>query len=155
MTCTSRAKRTRSRARAHAYNTQDVYDPPIDFAAFAADCESLLQEDLVVWFNLGMHHVPNTGDLPNTVFTVAHSGVQFLPSNYYSLDQSRRTVNMVRIDYHNGNVSEVDTFGQKDDTCTLDFEPAEPDLYSYKGDVVVRKFPYDPDEWYYETDSTV
>lgn len=39
----------------HAYNTQDVNDPPVNFAEFF-DGESLSQEDLVVWFNLGMHH---------------------------------------------------------------------------------------------------
>ena len=26
------------------------------------DGESLKQEDLVVWMNLGMHHLPHTGD---------------------------------------------------------------------------------------------
>ncbi len=138
----------------HAYNSQDVHSPPVDFNAFF-DGESLLQEDLVLWLNLGMHHVPHTGDLPNTVFTTAHSGIQFMPSNYFAIDQSRQTVNMVRIDYSNGNVSAVSTFGQKDDVCTLDFVPPEPDLYSYKGDVVIRKFPYDPSDWYYETDSIV
>lgn len=40
---------------AHAYNSQDVFDPPVNFAEFF-DGESLEQEDLVVWFNLGMHH---------------------------------------------------------------------------------------------------
>lgn len=40
---------------ANAYNSQDVHDPPVNFAEFF-DGESLEQEDLVVWFNLGMHH---------------------------------------------------------------------------------------------------
>lgn len=40
---------------AHTYNNQDVNDPPINFADFF-DGESLEQEDLVIWFNLGMHH---------------------------------------------------------------------------------------------------
>lgn len=40
---------------AHAYNSQDVHDPPVNFEDFF-DGESLQQEDLVVWFNLGMHH---------------------------------------------------------------------------------------------------
>jgi primary-amine oxidase len=158
----------------HPYNNQDVRDPPVDFAKFF-DGESLRSEDLVMWVNLGMHHVPHTGkkfnytnfrfprltvapnvgDLPNTVFTTAHSGIQFTPSNYFSIDQSRQTVNMVRIDYDNGTTTEVDTFGQKDGTCSLDFEPAEPDLYGYTGDVVIRKFPYDPNNPYYETESIV
>jgi primary-amine oxidase len=37
---------------AHPFNSQDVFDPPIDFNKFF-DGESLHQEDLVVWFNLG------------------------------------------------------------------------------------------------------
>lgn len=65
-------------------NTYDVDNPLVDFAKFL-DGESLDQEDLyvhiqnpnptqtilalsntsrsVLWFNLGMHHVPHTGDL--------------------------------------------------------------------------------------------
>lgn len=49
---------------AHAYNSQDVHDPPINFDKFF-DGENLTQTDIVVWLNLGMHHVPHTGDLPN------------------------------------------------------------------------------------------
>lgn len=40
---------------AHRFNSQDVYDPPVNFDDFF-NGESLEQEDLVVWFNLGMHH---------------------------------------------------------------------------------------------------
>lgn len=50
----TRQKDTEPRS-AHAYNSQDVFDPPVNFAEFF-DGESLEQEDLVVWFNLGMHH---------------------------------------------------------------------------------------------------
>lgn len=80
---------------AHPYNNQDIHNPPVDFNAFF-DGESLVQEDLVVWFNLGMHHVPHTGDLPNTVFTTAQSAVHFMPVNYFEGDVSRRTRQMVR-----------------------------------------------------------
>jgi len=38
---------------AHAWNNQDIYDPPIDFSRFF-DGESLRNEDLVLWLNLGM-----------------------------------------------------------------------------------------------------
>lgn len=85
--------------------------------------------------------------------------MQFAPSNYFSIDQSRNTVNQIRIDYANGTVSAVETFGQKqqskDDTCELDYAPLEADYWAYTGDVVVRKFPYDPNDPYYETDSIV
>ena len=149
----TRRKDTEPRS-AHPYNSQDVQDPPVNFAKFL-DGESLRGEDLALWLNLGMHHVPHTGDLPNTVFTTAHSGIQFMPSNYFAIDQSRSTVNMVRIDYNAGVTSTVATFGQNDQSCELDFEPTEPDLYGYTGDVVIRKFPYDPNDPYFETDSIV
>lgn len=142
---------------AHPYNSQDVYDPPIDFNKYF-DGESLEQEDLVFWLNLGMHHVPHTGDLPNTVFTTAHSGIQFMPLNYFDADTGKQTVNMVRINYGGGNISQVESFGQKqgDATCgALDYTPVEQNLESYKGDVVIRKFPYDPNDPYYETTGIV
>ena len=49
---------------AHAFNDYDTARPLIDFNNFF-DGDNLIQEDLVLWFNLGMHHVPHTGDLPN------------------------------------------------------------------------------------------
>ena len=49
---------------ANAWNDYDPTCPLVDFGAFF-DGENLVQEDLVLWYNLGMHHVPHTGDLPN------------------------------------------------------------------------------------------
>ncbi|KAK6066824.1 Primary amine oxidase, lung isozyme [Seiridium cupressi] len=137
---------------AHPYASQDLHDPPINFSQFFND-ESLEQEDLVIWLNLGMHHVPHTGDLPNSMFTVAHASMVLSPSNYFNTDQSRQTVNQVRINYANGAAADVQTFGQQDVSSDLQFTPIEHDLWQYKGDVVVRKFPYDPNDPYYETDS--
>lgn len=135
---------------AHPYNNMDVFDPPINFDHFF-DGESLNQTDLVVWFNLGMHHVPHTGDLPNTVFTTAHSGVIFSPNNYFEKDQSRHTVNQVVLRFGDGEVKSLDTFGQSMETCELDFTPVEPSLENYSGEIVVRKFPFDPNNpWYTE-----
>ncbi|GKT48763.1 membrane primary amine oxidase [Colletotrichum spaethianum] len=128
---------------AHPYNSQDVNDPPVNFERFFDDRESLMQEDLVLWLNLGMHHVPHTGDLPNTVFTTAHSGITFMPSNYFDIDQTRRTVNMVRIEYSSDNTTAVETFGQSEATCSFEAKPVN--LWDYRGDVVVKKFPFQPD----------
>ncbi|GME48726.1 Major facilitator superfamily [Neofusicoccum parvum] len=88
----TKQKDTEPRA-GHPRNVQDVHNPVVDFAKFF-DGESLVQEDLVLWVNLGMHHVPHTGDLPNTVFTTAHSGLHIAPLNYLPGDPSRETVNM-------------------------------------------------------------
>jgi primary-amine oxidase len=66
-----------------------------------------------------MHHIPHTGDLPNTVFTTAHSAIQITPSNYFAYDQSRDTVNMVRLAYGQ-NQTKVKTFGQAQQICKAD-----------------------------------
>ncbi|KAK0648916.1 copper amine oxidase [Cercophora newfieldiana] len=141
----------------HPLNSQDTFDPPIDFAKFF-DGECLRDEDLVLWLNLGMHHIPHTGDLPNTVQTTAHSGIQFTPHNYFLGDQSRRSVNQVQISYGEGEPAVVETFGQFDAssenaTCKPSYEPVSVNLEDYVGDIVVRKFPYDPNNPFAETDS--
>ena len=138
---------------AHPYNNQDVENPPINFNDFF-DGENLTQTDLVLWLNLGMHHIPHTGDLPNTVFTTAHSGVQFMPLNYLEGDPSRQTTNQVYIDYSNHNSTVVDLFGQRSQSCAVDFNPVDANLWNYHGDVVVRKFPYDPNHPFYNTAGT-
>ncbi|KAI4252160.1 MAG: hypothetical protein LQ352_004444, partial [Teloschistes flavicans] len=53
---------------AYPYNGRDPNNPVVDFAKFF-DGDSLDQEDIVIYFNLGMHHIPDQSDLPNTVFT--------------------------------------------------------------------------------------
>lgn len=137
----------------HPYQSQDVANPPVNFDDFF-NSESLEQEDIVVWANVGMHHVPHTGDLPNTVFTTAHSGLQIMPLNYLLGSPVKETVNMVRVDYEDGNESTVLDFGQGSPSCGVEsLEDLVPDLTGYVGDTVVRKFPYDPNDPYYETDS--
>lgn len=44
-------------ACANPYNNLDVRNPLINFDNFF-DGESLVQEDLVIWANIAMHHVP-------------------------------------------------------------------------------------------------
>ena len=126
---------------AYPYNSQDTHNPMINFADFL-DGDNLTQTDLVVWFNLGMHHIPQTADLPNTVFTTAHSSVQFIPMNYDAVNPSTQTVQMARINYAHGKVTTLDTFGVNKEDCELDFSvTSQPGLLDYHGDVVVRKFP--------------
>ena len=91
------------------------------------------------------------GDLPNTVFTTAHSGIQIAPVNYYEGDITRQTRQMVKIEYGEGKAADVKTFGAEQTQCMA--QVAKPSLMDYVGDVVVRKFPYDPNDPYFETDS--
>ena len=76
------------------------------------------------------------------MFTTAKSGIKFMPLNYFDLDISHETVNMVRINYDGGDVSKVKTFGQNEAVCSVDLSQQEPDLFQYKGDVVWMSVPW-------------
>jgi hypothetical protein len=52
----------------------------------------------IVWFDLGTHHVPHTGDIPNTLMTTSASSALFVPHNYHVRDRSRALTNGVRMD---------------------------------------------------------
>ncbi|KAK9435079.1 Copper amine oxidase [Metarhizium brunneum] len=123
----------------HPYNVLNPADPLIDFAKFF-DGESLDQEDLVLWFNLGMHHAPHTGDLPNTVSTTAHSALIIKPLNYLEMDASRATSQQVRLNYKDGKVQSIKTFGSQNMTCHVDASQLMPKLWRDKGTVSVLTF---------------
>lgn len=84
---------------AHSSNSYDTRHPILNFAEYF-DGESLVEEDLVLWYNLGskfvgdarraekgssyslsrsVHHVPHTGDIPVTVQTTAQASMVFSP----------------------------------------------------------------------------
>ncbi|KAJ7259401.1 copper amine oxidase [Mycena rebaudengoi] len=92
------------------------YDPGHPLIAFS-NSGSLNQTEIVLWVNLGMHHVPHTGDLPNMVFTTAQSSFIVSPR-----------------------VTQVKTFGMKMPSGTVNLDESAPD---YQGDVDTRKFLYD------------
>ncbi|KAH9915164.1 copper amine oxidase [Epithele typhae] len=146
-------KDTEPRA-AHSLNGYDVANPVVNFGEFL-DGESLVQEDVVLWFNLGMHHVPHTGDLPNTVFTTAQGSMMILPHNYLLHDPSRDSRQTVRVDYNNSGVQLVNTFGSEMSKGGANLTAAVPDFWAYRGDISVRKFPYDPQHPYNDTESIV
>ncbi|CAL3970449.1 unnamed protein product [Diplocarpon coronariae] len=136
----------------HPYQSQDVFNPPVDFDAFF-DGESL-QEDLVVWANVGTHHVPHTGDLPNTVLTTAHSSLVLSPVKSLMGSPSRETVNMVQMLYGGEQGTTVETFGQGTAECAVrSVQGLLPDLRQCVGDKVVGNFPCEPDKPSYETES--
>ncbi|KAL0564606.1 hypothetical protein V5O48_017438, partial [Marasmius crinis-equi] len=61
--------------------------PPVDFHRFF-DGESLDQEDLVMWVNVGTHHLPTAEDVPNTKTNIATSSFMLSPMNYFDYDVS-------------------------------------------------------------------
>jgi primary-amine oxidase len=72
-------------------------DPLIDFSKMLNN-ESTIQEDLVVYFNLGNHHVPTTQDIPNTLMHTSGSSVMFTPFNYFDREISGRRASSVAVD---------------------------------------------------------
>ncbi|EWG42608.1 hypothetical protein FVEG_04368 [Fusarium verticillioides 7600] len=133
---------------AGAYNSLTPEDPQVDFDKYF-NGESLDQEDIVVWFNLGMHHMPHTGDLPNTVFSTAHSSMLIEPMNYLLGDPSQASSQQVLIKTTDGK-PEITRYGAKEATCPVDLAQLNPDLSNYSNSVSVLKYPFDsskPDRW--------
>ncbi|KAI0842626.1 copper amine oxidase [Hypoxylon sp. FL0890] len=67
-------------------NLNMPWKPQQDFAKFLDD-ESVEGTDLVVWFNLGMHHFTRSEDVPVTLYSEAVSSIMFAPQNFF--DQSQ------------------------------------------------------------------
>lgn len=140
------AKRKDSEPRSSSkHNNNYPMDPPVNFDNFF-DGENLEQEDIVLWFNLGMHHVPHTGDLPNTVFTTAQSSMMISPLNYLYKDPSRETVHQIRIDLQEDEQNEglfltqTELFGQGVSSCSVnssDFSPLEFGTF-YREQIVLK-----------------
>lgn len=96
-------QRDTERASADPLNWFAPHAPLLDFDD-VADNEPLGSEsDLVLYFNLGAHHVPHSGDLPNTLMHTSASGVAFVPHNFLDRDPSRATSQGVRLALKGGN----------------------------------------------------
>ncbi|KAF2036379.1 amine oxidase catalytic domain-containing protein [Setomelanomma holmii] len=66
--------------------------PQQDFSKFF-DGENIEDEDLVVWFNLGMHHFTRSEDVPVTLYTEAYSSFVFAPQNFFDRAQDGDLLN--------------------------------------------------------------
>lgn len=60
--------------------------PQQDFSKLFND-ESVDGEDIVVWFNLGMHHYTRSEDIPVTLYSEAVSSIVFAPQNFHDRAQ--------------------------------------------------------------------
>lgn len=97
---------------------QNVPEAPlVEFWDFF-DGESLLQEDLVAWVNLGMHHYTRAEDIPNTLMSEAHSSIFFAPQNWGDTELTRDLSNAVMF-YAEGvdNQIVMDTNGVSPPSC--------------------------------------
>ncbi|THU91038.1 amine oxidase catalytic domain-containing protein [Dendrothele bispora CBS 962.96] len=68
--------------------------PAVNFHDFF-DGESLVQEDLVMWINVGMHHLPTAEDSPNTKTNIATSSFLLTPLNYFDYDVTMESKNAI------------------------------------------------------------
>ncbi|KAE9373708.1 amine oxidase catalytic domain-containing protein [Stipitochalara longipes BDJ] len=115
---------------ASSLNFLDPHDPLVDFSKFVDD-EDIVQDDLVIFFNLGMHHVPHTGDIPNTLMHTSSSSVMFTPFNFHDRDPSRLTSQGVQLDI-NSKKTKPKYFGKTyNEGVKLKKTDLEPDLTKF------------------------
>ncbi|KAK3317348.1 copper amine oxidase [Cercophora scortea] len=100
--------------------------PQHDFAKFF-DGEGVDDEDLVVWFNLGMHHFTRAEDIPVTLYTEAVSSIVFAPQNFNDRAQEGdlRNRRWIATDAKTGKL-EYEDYGIALPTCKVELE--EPTL---------------------------
>ncbi|KLU91439.1 hypothetical protein MAPG_09959 [Magnaporthiopsis poae ATCC 64411] len=109
---------------AHPVAVWDKGKPPfVDFDSFF-DGESPEQEDLVIYFNLGMHHMPDMYDLPVTTFLDAQSGMTLRPQNYLPSNGWLSTRQQIHIENR-----KVDTYGREDLKGSYDLANTKPPFY--------------------------
>jgi primary-amine oxidase len=52
----------------------------------------------VIYFNLGSHHIPHSGDISNTLMHTSASSIMFTPFNFHDRDASRSRVQGVKLE---------------------------------------------------------
>lgn len=95
--------------------------PQQDFAAFF-NGESIEDEDLVVWFNLGMHHFTRSEDVPVTLYTEAYSSIMFAPQNFFDRAQDGDLRNRRWVELDGQGELKVETYGVGLGTCPVDLQ---------------------------------
>ncbi|KAF8967481.1 copper amine oxidase [Flammula alnicola] len=103
--------------------------PMVDFHKFF-DGENITQQDVVAWINLGMHHLPQAEDSPNTKTNIATSSFVLTPLNYFDYDVSMESRNAILLHApeNPGDPYTFDDNGVKQDfTCV----PEPPSPFEY------------------------
>ncbi|XP_067664957.1 putative amine oxidase [copper-containing] [Haliotis asinina] len=86
------------RESSSCYGMFDSMDPVVNFTSFLADNESIVDEDLVLWASVGIHHIPHTEDLPITPTVGGHLGIYLLPFSYFQECPSMASRDSVRLE---------------------------------------------------------
>ncbi|KAH8100993.1 amine oxidase catalytic domain-containing protein, partial [Cristinia sonorae] len=92
--------------------------PMVDFHKFF-DGENITQEDLVAWVNVGMHHLTQSEDAPNTRTQLATSSFYLAPANYFDSDVSMESTNAIVITASKdpSRVYDFEEYGVKQANC--------------------------------------
>jgi primary-amine oxidase len=94
---------------ASEWNGWEIEEPILDFGKMV-DGESTVQEDLVFYFNLGVHHLSNSQDIPNTLMHWSGTSIMFVPHNYHDRDPSRSSAQGVKLEMERGKKGNVATY---------------------------------------------
>lgn len=95
--------------------------PQQDFSKFF-DGESVDNEDIVLWYNLGMHHFTRSEDVPVTLNTEAYSSITFAPQNFFDRAEDGDLLNRVWMEVDKEGQLTVADYGVSHDTCAVSIE---------------------------------
>ncbi|KAH9937934.1 amine oxidase catalytic domain-containing protein [Amylocystis lapponica] len=106
-------------------------EPMVDFHKFF-DGENITQTDLVAWVNVGMHHLPQAEDSPNTRTNLAASSFFLTPLNYFDEDVSMESTNAILLTppERPGDTWTYEDYGVKDVNCV----PGSVPPFEYSGE---------------------
>ncbi|KFA67618.1 hypothetical protein S40285_04960 [Stachybotrys chlorohalonatus IBT 40285] len=94
--------------------------PQQDFLKFF-DGDDVVDEDVVLWFNLGMHHFTRAEDIPVTLYTEAVSSIVFAPQNFNDRAEDGDILNRRWITYNSEtNELEYDDYGVELAQCRVE-----------------------------------
>ncbi|XP_012937905.1 putative amine oxidase [copper-containing] [Aplysia californica] len=75
----------------------DAQDPVVNFKKYIEDDENIVDEDLVAWVTLGMYHIPQTENVPNTATVGTTQSFFLTPFNYFREDPSLASRDAVKV----------------------------------------------------------
>lgn len=114
------------------YGMYDTLNPVVDFSKFYEDNETIVDQDLVFWLTLGLHHIPHTEDLPVTPTTGNHLGAWFLPNNFFNECPSMGSRDAIFVDYKDHDNPELgltlERNGNTRDQCLIPMPTLEEDI---------------------------
>jgi primary-amine oxidase len=97
------------------------FKPQQDFRQLF-DGESVDGEDLVVWFDLGMHRFTRSEDVPVTLYTEAYFSIVFAPQNFFDRAQDGDLLNRRWMEVDEHGTMMFEDYGVGLDVCPIVLE---------------------------------